>query len=127
MSGGEVSLRTPFEIQTFSSIDNFIMTVFPDLESYLKEQLVGGIQKSALVSVAYSKLKDSFKLFIERNYSNEIDDYLSKETGHLDKEAMKNALLSTVSITLNVIDEKGNKLIDSNYLNALRNIIDNIK
>ncbi|HYG00417.1 MAG TPA: hypothetical protein VD815_10010 [Candidatus Saccharimonadales bacterium] len=127
MSGGEVRLRTPFVIQNFSSLDNFIMTVFPDLESYLKEQLVGGIQKSALVGVAYSKLKDSFKLFIERNYSNEFDDYLSKETGHLDKNAMKNVLLSTISITLNVTDENGNKLIDSNYLNALRNILDQIK
>jgi hypothetical protein len=79
MSDGEVSLRTPFVVQNFSNIDNFIMTIFPDLESYLKEQLERGIQKPALVSIVYSKLKDNFKLFIVRNYSKEIDNILARK------------------------------------------------
>lgn len=123
MSSGEVSLRTPFVTQNFPSIDNFILTIFPDLESYLKEELGVGVQKSALASIAYSKLKDNFKFFIVRNFSKEIEEYLIKETDHLNKEAMKDVLLSTISITLNVTDEDDNKLIDNDYLNALRNII----
>jgi hypothetical protein len=126
MSDGEVSLRTPFVVQNFTSIDNFIINIFPDLESYLKEQIELGIQKSALINIAYSKIKDSFKFFIVRNYSKEIDDYLRKETDHLNKEAMKAVLLSTISITLNVTDERGDKLMDSDYLYALRDIIDRI-
>ena len=112
MSDGEVSLRTPFVVQNFSNIDNFIMTIIPDLESYLKEQLERGIQKPALASIVYSKLKDNFKLFIVHNYSKEIDEYLSKEASHLNKETMKDVLLSTITVTLNVTDEKGNKLSD---------------
>jgi hypothetical protein len=127
MSDGEVSLRTPFVVQNFSNIDNFIMTIFPDLESYLKEQLERGIQKPALASVVYSKLKDNFKLFIVRNYSKEIDEYLSKEASHLNKETMKDVLLSTITVTLNVTDEKGNKLSDLDWLNSLRNIVQNFK
>lgn len=127
MSDGEVSLRTPFVVQNFSNIDNFIMTIFPDLESYLKEQLERGIQKPALASIVYSKLKDNFKLFIVRNYSKEIDEYLSKEASHLNKETMKDVLLSTITVTLNVTDEKGNKLSDLDWLNSLRNIVQNLK
>lgn len=127
MSNGEVSLRTPFVTQNFSSIYNFIVHVFPDLESYLKEQLVEGIQKTSLVNIAYSKLKDNFKIFIVRNYSKELDEYLSKESSQLNKEIMRNVLLSTISITLNVVDKNGNKLLDYDYLNVLRNIIQSIK
>jgi hypothetical protein len=58
--------------------------------------------------------------------SKEIGDYLRKETDHLNKEAMKAVLLSTISITLNVTDERGDKLMDSDYLYALRDIIDRI-
>jgi hypothetical protein len=67
-----------------------------------------------------------FKFYIVRNYSNKLDDYLSKGTGHVNKEVMKDDLLSSVSVTLNITDVKDNKLIDSNYLYALRNIIDKI-
>jgi len=127
MSDGEVSLRTPFVIQNFSNIDNFIMTIFPDLESYLKEQLERGIQKPALASIAYSNLKDNFKLFIVRNYSKEIDEYLSKEASHLNKENMNDVLLSTITVTLNVTDRDDNKLSDLDYLNSFRNIVQNLK
>ncbi|WP_148686280.1 hypothetical protein [Candidatus Nitrosocosmicus hydrocola] len=127
MSESEVSLKTPFAVQRFTNIENFIMIVFPKLESYLKEQIARGIQKSNLNGIAYTQLQNNFKLFIVRNYSKELDEYLTNETGHVNKEAMKEVLLSTISITLNVTDEKGNKLIDSDYLDVLRNIIQNLK
>lgn len=124
---GEVISKTPFVIQKFSNTNKFIMTIFPDLESYLKEQISQGIQKSDLDSIAFSKLQNSFKLFIVRNYSKKLDDYLNKEAGHVNKEVMKGVLLSTISITLNVRDATGNKLTDSDHLNVLRNIIKNLK
>ena len=34
-----VTLRTPFVIQKFESIEDFIMTIFPDIESYMKKAL----------------------------------------------------------------------------------------
>jgi hypothetical protein len=124
---GEIVLKTPFIIQKFSNIDTFIMTVFPDLESYLKEQIVRGIGKSSLDSIAYSQLQSNFKLFIVRNYSKELDDYLNKEAAHANKEVMKDVLLSTISITLNVNDANGNKLNENDYLVSLINIIKNLK
>jgi len=120
---GEIILKTPFVIQKFISIDNFITTVFPDLESYLKEQIVRGIEKSSLDSIAYSQLQSNFKLFIVRNYSKQLDEYLNKEASHADREVMKEVFLSTISITLNVTDTDGHKLNENDYLISLINII----
>ncbi len=122
----EIIVKTPFVIQNYTDIESFITTMFPDLESYLKEQITQGIQKSDLNNIAYSQLQNRFVLFIVRNYSKEIDDYLGREASHANKEVMKQVLLSTISITLNVTDEAGNKLVDSDFLNALRNIINKI-
>lgn len=66
---GEIILKTPFGIQKFDNIDTFIITVFLDLESYLKEQIVRGVDKSSLDSTTYSQLQSKFKLFIVKNYS----------------------------------------------------------
>ena len=52
----------------------------------------------------YSELEKNFTLFILRNYSKNLDEYIDKEAKHADKEAMKEVLLSTISITLNVND-----------------------
>jgi len=32
---GEIILKTPFVVQKFDNIDTFILTIFPDLISYL--------------------------------------------------------------------------------------------
>ena len=117
-------LRTPFMIQKFDSIEDFIVTIFPDIESYLRKALSANIHMSDLDTIAYSELERKFKEFIIQNYSDNLDEYLSNETKHVSKEAMKDILLSTISITLNVSDVTGQKLTDSEYLNSLRNIID---
>lgn len=126
MPSGEVFLKTPFVVQKFSNIQNFIITIFPDLESYLKEKIEQGIKTSDLSSIAFSKLQDNFRSFIVRGYSKEIDNYLYKEASHIDKKTMKEVLLSTVSITLNVSDADGHKLTEHDYFNSLRNIINKI-
>ncbi len=123
----EVSLKTPFMIQKFDSIDDFIKTIFPDIESYMKKQLLSNIQRSNLDTIVYSELERNLKMFIVRNYSKNLDEYIDVEARHASKEAMKDVLLSTISITLNVSDESGRKLSEDDYLFSLRKIINNTK
>lgn len=123
----EVSLKTPFMIQKFDSIDDFIKTIFPDIESYMKKQLLSNIQRSNLDTIVYSELERNLKLFIVRNYSKDLDEYIDVEARHASKEAMKDVLLSTISITLNVRDESSRKLSENDYLFSLRKIINNTK
>ena len=123
---GTVTLRTPFKIQSFESIEGFITIIFPDLESYLQKQLSLGIQKADLANLVYPELERNLELYIVRNYSKELDDFLLKEASHTNKEAMKDVLLSTISITLNVRDTNNNKLSENDYLVSLRNTINKI-
>ncbi len=123
---GEIVLKTPFVIQKFNNIDNFIKTIFPDLKSYLQKQISKGIQKSDLKSQVYAELEKQFKLFIVRNYSKDLDEYIQKEAKHANKEVMKEVLLSTISTTLSVRDANNNQLGADDYLISLRNIINKI-
>jgi hypothetical protein len=50
-----------------------------------------------------------------------------KEASHADKEVMKEVLLSTISITLNVTDNDGHKLNENDYLISLGNMIKRFK
>jgi ABC-type transporter MlaC component len=120
---GEVVLKTPFVIQKFNNIDTFILILFPDLKSYLQKQISKGIQNSDLESQVYSELEKHFKLFIVQSYSQNLDEYIDRKAKHADKEVMKDVLLSTISITLNVNDANGNKLNKTDYLISLTNII----
>ncbi|HKU83824.1 MAG TPA: hypothetical protein VJP58_07260 [Candidatus Nitrosocosmicus sp.] len=121
----EIILKTPFVVLKFRNIDIFILTVFPDLESYIQKQISKGIQKSELESTVYLELEKQFKLFIVEYYSKDLGEYIEKEAIHADKEVMKGVLLSTISITLNVNDSNGLKLTESDYLLSLRNMIEN--
>ncbi|MDF0682718.1 MAG: hypothetical protein P0116_17295 [Candidatus Nitrosocosmicus sp.] len=75
----EIILKTPFVIQKFDNIDTFILTTFPDLKSYIQKQISKGIQKSDLESQAYSELEKQFTLFIVRNHSKDLDEYIEKD------------------------------------------------
>jgi hypothetical protein len=122
-----VTLRTPFKIQKFASIEDFIMTIFPEIESYLKKALSSSnIQRPDLDTIAYSELERKFKVFIIQNYSINLNEYLRKEAKHASSEAMKDVLLSTISTTLNVRDANNNQLSVDDYLISLRNTINNI-
>lgn len=120
---GEVVLKTPFVIQKFNNIDTFILTLLPDLKSHIQKQISKGIQNSDLESQVYSELEKHFTLFIVQNYSQNLDEYIDREAKHADKEVMKDILLSTISITLNVNEANGNKLNKNDYLISLKNII----
>ena len=68
-----VTLRTPFVIQKFESIEDFIMTIFPDIESYMKKALSSSdIHRSDLDTIAYSELESRFKIFIIQNYLDKL-------------------------------------------------------
>ena len=120
-----VTLRTPFGIQKFESIDDFIKTIFPDIESYLKA-LSSSIQRPDLDKIAYSELERKFKMFIVQNYSGNLNEYLRKEAKHASRETMKDVLLSTISTTLSVRDANNNQLNAEDYLISLRNTINRI-
>ena len=121
-----VTLRTPFMIQKFDSIDDFIKTIFPDLDSYLKKALSSNIQRPDLDKIAYSELERKFKVFIVQNYSDNLNEYLRKEAKHANREVMKDVLLSTISTTLSVRDANNNQLNADDYLISLRNTINRI-
>jgi hypothetical protein len=119
-----VTLRTPFRIQKFDSINDFIMRIFPDIESYLKGKASSSnIQRSDLDTIAYSELERRLKIFIIQNYSDELNEYISSEAKHASTEAMKDVLLSTISTTFSVRDIHNNRLSADDYLISLRHII----
>ncbi len=124
---GEIILKTPFHIQKFESIEDFIMTIFPDIESYMKKALSSSnIHRSDLDTIAYSELESRFKIFIIQNYSDKLNRYLSNEVKHASTETMKDVLLSTISTTLSVRDANNNQLGADDYLISLKNIINKI-
>ncbi len=121
-----VILRTPFMIQKFDGIDDFIKTIFPDIESYLKKASSSNIQRPDLDTIAYSELERKFKVFIVQNYLDNLNEYLRKQAKHTSREAMKDVLLSTISTTLSVRDANNNQLSADDYLISLRNTINKI-
>ena len=122
-----VTLRTPFVIQKFESIEDFIMTIFPDIESYMKKVLASlNIHRSDLDTIAYSELERRLKTFLIQNYSDKLNRYLSNEAKHTNPETMKEVLLSTISTTLSVRNANNNQLSADDYLISLRNIINKI-
>ena len=80
-----------------------------------------------MATLVYSELELNFKLFIVKNYTKDLDNYIQREAKHVSKEVMKDTLLSTISITLNVSDESSRKLSQNDYLFSLRKIINNTK
>ena len=73
------------------------MTIFFDLESYIQKQTSLKIQEPDLEVIVYSELEKHLKLFIVRDYSKNLDEYINKGV-------MKEVLLLTISITLDVND-----------------------
>ena len=84
-----ITLRTPFMVKEFDSLDLFVRTVFPDIESYLLDKSSSNLSRSDLEAMTYHELERRFKIFIIRNYSDLLDRYLRKEAKHANKESMK--------------------------------------
>ena len=123
-----ITLSTPFKMHRFESIEDFIMTIFSDIESCLKKALLSSnVHSPDLDTIAYSELEKRFKILIIQNYSDELNEYLSNEAKHANKEVMKDVLLSTISTTLGVRDANDNQLSADDYLISLRNTINKIE
>jgi len=119
----EIILKTPFVIRQFENINMFILTIFPGLKSYILDQGLYQIKNSHLESKLIHELERQFKLFIVQNYSKEVNEFINKQAKHADNEMMKQVIVSTISITLNLFDTDGHRLTYSDYLIPLRNII----
>jgi hypothetical protein len=55
-------------IQKFDSIDDVIMTIFPDIESYLKKPPSSNINRSDLDIIAYSELAEIKDVYCSELY-----------------------------------------------------------
>lgn len=77
--------------------------------------------------MAFHELEGRFKLFIVKKYSDRLDRYLREEAKHADKEAMKELMLSTISITLNIVDVDNQKLNKNDYFIFFRELINKIR
>ena len=104
-----------------------LLEQFSDIESFLLDKSPLNLCRSELEAMIYLELEKRFKIFIIRNYSDLLDKYLRKEAEHADKESMKELLLSTISITFNVVDADNHKLNESDYFVSFRNIINEIR
>jgi hypothetical protein len=115
----------PFAILKFDSVDDLIKIVFPDIEAYLQDKS-SSENGSDLVTITYFELERRLKLFIVRNYSESLNEYLKREAKHTSIEAMKDVLLSTISLTLSVTDALNNRLSTDDYLISIRGIMKKI-
>lgn len=77
--------------------------------------------------MAYHELEGLFKLFIVKKHSDRLDRYLRDKAKHADKEAMKELVLSTISITLNIVYEDNQKLNKNDYFIFFRELINKIR
>lgn len=64
-----------------------------------------------------------FKIFVIQNYSEILGRYLQEEGKHASKVSMKELLLSTISITLSVVDANNHKWSKNDYFTTFRNTI----
>ncbi len=58
-----------------------------------------------------------------KNYDNELNNYLKRQTKFASIETMKNLLLSTISITFNITDANDDRLNQIDYLEYIDKII----
>ena len=60
-----ITLRTPFMVKEFDSLDLFVRTVFPDIESYLSDKSSSNLSRSDLETLTYHQLERRFKIFVD--------------------------------------------------------------
>jgi hypothetical protein len=68
-------------------------------------------------------LEYSFRRFLIRNYDKKIEEYIQKETEHVDVDKMFQLILSQITITFSVIDEKNDRISKERYMEAIHNLV----
>lgn len=60
------------------------------------------LKSKNIEETVYGELKDSFRRLLIRNYDKKIEEYIQKETEHVDVDKMFQLMLSQITITFSV-------------------------
>ena len=111
-----------FVTKTFENICNFIKTVFPECNQRIHLELK--LNNNNIEETVHRELEDSFRMFIMLNYDKKIEDYIQKETEHVDMDKMFQLILSQITITFSIIDENNNRISKERYLEVIHDLVD---
>ena len=114
-----------FVTKTFENIYEFIETVFP--EFYQRIQLELKLKNNNVKETVYRELEGSFRRFLLRNYDKKIEEYIQKETEHVDVDKMFQLILSQITITFSIIDENNDLISKERCLESIHYLVDEIK
>ncbi len=111
-----------FVTKTFENIYDFIETVFPECKQRIHLELKR--ESKDIEETVYRELEDSFRRFLIRNYDKKIEEYIQKETEHVDIDKMFQLILSQITITFSIIDENNNRISKERYLEVIHDLVD---
>ncbi len=114
-----------FVTKTFENICNFIKTVFPECNQRIELELK--LKSKNVEETVYRELEGSFRRFLLRNYDKKIEEYIQKETEHVDIDKMFQLILSQITITFSIIDENNDRISKERYLESIHYLVDEIK
>lgn len=114
-----------FVEKTFENICEFIKTVFPECNQRIELQLK--LKSKNIEETVYGELEDSFRRFLMRNYDKKLEEYIQRETEHVDVDKMFQLILSQITITFSVIDENNDRISKERYLESIHYLVDEIK
>ncbi len=121
----KIMLRTMFVTKTFENMCDFIKTVFPECNQRIQLELK--LNSKNIEETVYRELEDSFRRYIVRNYDKKIEEYIQKETDHVDVDKMFQLILSQITITFSIIDENNDRISKERYLEAIHYLVDETK
>ncbi|HYO05855.1 MAG TPA: hypothetical protein VER14_02590 [Phototrophicaceae bacterium] len=121
----KIILRTMFVTKKFENICDFIKTVYPECNQRIHLELK--LNNNNIEETVYKELEDSFRKFLILNYDKKIEEFIEKETEHVDMDRMFQLILSQLTITFSIIDENNNRISKERYLEVIHNLVDEIK
>ncbi len=114
-----------FVTKTFENICDFIKTVYPECNQRIHLELK--LKNNNVEETIYRELEGSFRKFLMLNYDKKIEEYIQKETEHVDIDKMFQLILSQIAITFSIVDENNNRISKERYLEVIHNLVDEIK
>ena len=114
-----------FVTKTFENTYDFIKTVFPECNQRIHLELK--LKNNNIEETVYKELEDSFRKFLMLNYDKKIEEYIQKETEHVDVDKMFQLILSQITITFSIVDENNNRISKERYLEMIHSLVDEIK
>jgi hypothetical protein len=114
-----------FITKTFENVYDFIKTVFPQCNQRIHLELE--LENNNIEQTVYKELEDSFRKFLISNYDKKIEEYIQKETKHVDIDKMFQLILSQITITFSIVDENNNRISKERYLEVIHDLVDQTK